>query len=252
MAKRIRVGWATFLVLAGLIVVAPAAHADGGIYGADGSLYDGCHDYAVAYNVSYPGASSWEIDGSAYSPSGDYSSGFYEYGDGASASRTDSVYLCEYEGAGNWDLEAVVSYYDDEYNVMYTETLYGNMHMSKMRTRTRLRVSDRTPRFNSVVRFTVTSQQDKWVGWRANNYDHVALYARCRGGDWYRVRGSKSTTDQYGRAVLRYRWNVHGRCRTKAYTLSSSDAGASWSPIRRMRSTGKALSARLTASPDLW
>jgi hypothetical protein len=236
---------AVVAALTGIALMPAVAHANGGLNADNGTLYNGCHNYSASFDLDYPGASSWEIDVSAYTPNGDYSDGFYESGAGSSGSGTRSVYICDYEGAGWYDLEGEVTYYDDWGDYLDSETLYGDMHLSKMATDTELRVNDRTPRYYSTVKFTVTSWQDKWPGWRRNNYDAVVLYARCGAEDWRRVRGTKTDTDQYGKAVIRLVYDVHSRCRVQAYTLPADDAKGSWSPVVRLRPAG---SARMVAA----
>src|SRR4051794_22174366 len=70
------------LIVPAVTGTAPSAAADSGLSIGDGILYDGCVSHPIGYDSSYPGADSWEIDGTVYSPGGDESGGFYDYGDG--------------------------------------------------------------------------------------------------------------------------------------------------------------------------
>lgn len=219
--------------LAALLVVASPAHADGGIGSVTRTLYDGCRNQSVSVEGSNPDATDWDVDLTLFAPSGEQSSSDWLSGSGSSFADTATFLVCDYEGVGVYDVQATVTWYDSDYNKAGVDEVAGSIRMVPQRTRSYLTVSDATPRYNSVVTFKLRSQQLAPAGWRNDAYEYVALESNC-GRSWSRVRGSKTSTDAYGKAVLRYRWNTHRTCRVRTVTLPTVNSAVSRSAIVRV------------------
>ena len=112
-----------FTIGAGAMVAgATAAHADGSIHGYDSTLWQGCSNYEYGYNLSYPGATSWDMEVTVYTPSGEYSDSSYSSGDGPAADGIGRANICEYEGVGRYSLEAAVTWYETKVGTTWIRT----------------------------------------------------------------------------------------------------------------------------------
>jgi hypothetical protein len=238
-------------IVAGLMplsgLAASPAAAEGTLDIADGILYDDCHDQQLHYDLSYPGASEWEIDGTVYTPGGDESGGIFAYGSGDTAAGSDTFLVCSFEGAGTWYAEATVTWYDDELNELATDDLSTEFRVRRQPTRTGVKINDTRPRRGQVIRLAVASKDLQPRGWTANSYALVAINAKCDGQPWHRVRGSKQYTDQHGRVAGRWRWNVKRQCRVRAVTFRDDNAAKSYSRIKIWRTQRAAAGHRPTA-----
>ena len=226
---RRRVGFAvTALLVAvlGPVLTAGPAQAGGSVASGPHRLYDGCRDYAYQVEGSNPYAYEWDLDLTLYTPSGDESSFDYDYGTGSSFSNVGAFNVCDYEGVGTYVLQGTITWYDVDYNDVGVDNLSGVMLMSRQSTASALTVSDPTPDYNSRVRFKMKSTQETPNGWANNAYEYVALEVNC-GTGWGRVRGSKISTDAYGKASLRYRWDTRKTCRVRTLTLATVNSAVS-------------------------
>lgn len=216
-------------VIAMMLVSLPA-HAVGSVESTTSPLYDGCRSYVVNVAGSQPAAVEWDVDMTLYAPSGEVSGWDWLYGVGSSFTEQASFTVCADEGVGVYRIEGTVTWYDDEYDTLAVDDLTGSVRMVRQRTRSFLRVSDVTPAYNAPVRFRIRSQQMTPGGWRRNSYEYVALETNCS-GSWQRVRRSRTLTNTYGKATLRYRWDGAGACKVRAVTLPAVNSA-------RSRSTG--------------
>jgi hypothetical protein len=256
LSRTARLGVLALLVslMSTLVSGGPAEARSADVDGGTHTLYVGCHNYDFTYVLDYPGAASFDADFELYAPNGDDSSSDYVYGDGDHAEGAGAFNICDYEGTGSYDIEGTVTWYDADYDTIDNESVYGTVRMTKRDTRTTLTVNDRTPRFNATVRFTSFSFDEKPSGWARRDYEPVALDARCPGtSGWTRVGQSKTWTDDRGKAVWRYRWNIHRTCEVRAVTLKSPDSRASTSGVLRINTMGRtAMTARTsTRAPAL-
>ncbi|CUR54486.1 exported hypothetical protein [metagenome] len=229
------------LLTAAVTVVAAPAVAAGSLTADGGTLYEGCRNFRYSFDVAEPGAAAWQLDLTANAPDGSYAAGDYQEGVGESASGSGTVNICSYQGVGRYQLEAQVTYFDADFNTLAQETLYAPLRLTKMSTRTSLSVSDRTPRFNSVVRLVATSYVERPSRFVRNKYEYVALEVRCGTSGWARVRGSKSVTNNYGKTAWRYRWNIHRTCKVRAVTLKTASWTGSSSSAKKVNPVGRSL-----------
>lgn len=205
---------------------AAPAQAAGSVWSDPHTLYDDCRDYTYQVEGANPSAYDWDLDITLYAPSGDQSSSDYDTGIGTTVSRTGTFNICDYEGAGTFTMEGTLTWYDSDYNVVGVDYLSGSMSMWRQRTASALSVSDTTPTYNSSVRFVMKSKQETPNGWANNAYEMVSLEVNC-GSGWGRVRGSKTVTDAYGKASLRYRWDVRRTCRFRTVTRPTVNSAVS-------------------------
>ena len=216
-------------VLGGAILVAPPSHASGSISASSGVLYDDCRMHPYTYSLSLPpGTDSWSMSVSAVGPDGTEEASDYVYDDVTTG--TGGLQFCGGELPGAYQLVADVEYtdYDASGGGTTTERFTATFSMRLPMTKTRLRVSDRTPRYNSVVRFVIRTKDERPSGYFPTSTAWVRLQVRAQ-GRWRNVRGAKVLTDSRGKAVLAYRWDVRRRLTLRALTLGSSSATASWS-----------------------
>ena len=217
---------ALLVSVSGAVLPAGQARAAGSIASGPYTLYDGCRDYTYQVEGSNPSAAEWDLDLKLYAPSGDQSSLDFDYGDGSSFSNVGTFNVCDDEGVGTYTIEGAITWYDADYSEVGVDSLSGVMLMSRQSTASALKVSDATPDINSPVRFRMSSTQETPNGWANNAYEYVALEANC-GTGWGRLRGSKSFTDAYGRASVRYRWDTRKTCRVRTVTLPTVNSAAS-------------------------
>lgn len=233
---------ATVTMTAGLVLTASAARADSTLDPEPRALSAGCHVYPVDFTVDEPGAASWELEVSAYTPAGEYSTGFFTYGRGASATGAESLFLCGYEGAGRWRLEGTLVALDRSGEELTTETMTAELRLTRMATRTGVQATDTAPAPGAVIDLQVTSRQREKSGWKANREDEAALYARCGTEAWRRLP-AKRLTGAAGRVTTQVRYDTAQPCRVRAHTLPASDARASWSKVVRLRPRGSSAAA---------
>lgn len=212
-------------IAVGMLLPAPA-YADASVGADTHTLYDDCHDYPVEVTGSMPGAYEWDYEITLYGPSGEVSSFDYAYGSGDSVNETTEFFVCADEGVGVYTIAGTLTWTDSDYNTIAQDDLSSEMKMVRQRTTSSLRVSDRTPAYNSVVRMSLRSRQETPSGWGNNAYEYVALEKKC-GGEWSRVRGSRKLTNAYGRARYRYRWDLLRTCRVRSVTLSTVNSATS-------------------------
>lgn len=171
------------------------------------------------------------MDVTAYGPDGTSEASDFVYDD--ISTGVGGLQFCGYELAGNYQLVADIEYsdYDAVGSGTSTERLTTTFAMRQPLSRTRLKVSTKTPRYNAPVRFIVNSSDERPSGYFPTSYASVRLQKRV-GSRWVNVRGGKGSTDSRGREVMTFRWNVRGRMAVRAMTLNSSAAqGSVSSPI---------------------
>jgi hypothetical protein len=216
-----------------LLGTSSANASSGTVTAPAGTLWaSGCitHPYSYSFTLA-PEVSEWDLDVTVYAPDGSSSGLDFESGYGPNGSGSGTFTICSYEGAGRYRMEGQVRGYDDMYNTVDSLNLSGSFVLSEPGSHTTFRVSDKTARYNQILRFKATSQYQTRFGWTANDYEYVVLETYRKGG-WHRVRGSKRLTNEYGRAKWKYRWNVTRKVRLRATTLGTTEiAGSSSSTL---------------------
>jgi hypothetical protein len=222
------------LVLAAcLLGPAPAAHAAGVVSTSDGVLYDDCQDHAYSYSFTLPPETdSWSLDVAAVAPDGTTEVTDFDYGSGGLAVGTGGLQFCGFELPGTYQLQATVEYDDYSSGVTGIMTASAVFSMRTPYSRTTLKVSDRSPRFNQPVRFVMKARDERPSGYFPTEYATIRLEVRAR-GTWHRIRGGQVMSDSKGRAVVAYRWDLRRALWLRAVTKAGpSYAGSKSSPVR--------------------
>ena len=222
----------TVFTAASFVGLVSPASATGALVVGDGVLYQDCREHPYSFSVQPPpGTDSWSMDVTAYGPDGTSQASDFVYDD--ISTGTGGLQFCGSEMSGRYELVAEIEYsdYDSDGSGTTTERLTSAFSMRKPSSRTRLRVSTRNPRYNSAVRFTIKTSDERPSGYFATSYAEVRLQRRV-GARWVNVKGGKGFTDSRGRDVLTFRWNTRGRFAVRAVTLESAKLeGSTSAPI---------------------
>lgn len=165
-----------------------------------------CATYLVQYALNLPSdATSWQADIST--GPGEYPSvSLRSFYDDAPAG-VESLRLCTYDDA---DLNVrlfLTGRYDtaDSYYNEISGT--GTMRLKRGVTRTRLKVSTTTPRFNQGVRLSVRTESRGEYGYYPFPGADVELQVR-HGSRWVSGKGFEFLTGQGGKDSVAYRWTT--------------------------------------------
>lgn len=218
------------LLLSGLVVLSPAAEAagSGSVAAAGGVIYSDCRDHAYMYDLQLPSdTESWDLEVSVLGPDGLEHTSDYVYDDGwYTGAGVSSFQVCGGAMPGRYTLQAVLTTYDYDYNPSAELLPTASFDMRLPFTRTKLTVSNRTPRFNQVVTFKVKTKDERVNGYYATEYPDVRLEVR-RDGQWRKVKGSKTMANGVGVAKIKYRWNVRSAVKVRAVTIGDDYYAAS-------------------------
>jgi hypothetical protein len=218
----------SLVLAAGTLAALPTqAVAADALVVTDGVLYDDCRMHPYSFVVTPPpGSDSWSMDVTAYGPDGTSQATDFVYDDISTGSG--DLLFCGSEMAGAYQLVADVEYtdFDADFGGVTTERLAAPFTMRQPASRTSLKVSTGRPSYNSVVTFTVTSLDERPNGFFPTSYATVRLQ-RKSGGRWVNVPKAKGLTDERGRDVQKFRWNVRGRQVVRAITPATTDVAGS-------------------------
>lgn len=247
------------LVVAGLIglttvlIAAPAqagtsdqSQAQSTLSAQGGQLNDGCQNVTVSYhfqNDSVP-ISKWGLTVDVFTPSGSFSDTDYFEGNGTTASGTMDALVCQFEGYGNYRVEAKIEWTDVDYTTtLATDSATTTFLMTqppsppvktKARTATTITISDTTPRHRQKVKIKVFSSVKSTTSWKPNRSADVVLQKRTNHG-WVKWSGMKKATNAKGKAVWKIRWVAKKPVRIRAVTLARSDYLTSISTAKRIK-----------------
>ena len=220
--------------LLALVPTAPAQAALSHVRGINGVLYDTCRYHQFRYDVSGT-AYDWDLEVDLYDSRGvavDWA-WLNSTSDPASGKTrgSDGFHFCGWERPGRYTMKATLTRYDHNYNST-TERFTSSFTMRRPRTRTSLRVNDRTPRSGQVLRFRARSTAEYPKGYFAKDFARVVLQ-RKTGRGWKRVRAGY--TNRRGVAAFRVRWRRGDSRRLRAVTKSDVPFAASRSRVVRLR-----------------
>lgn len=224
------------LFIGGLVAVAPTAHAAGGSFSsASGVLYNDCRQHPYNYSVDVPaGTRSWSVDVVVLGPDGIEAASDFIFDDSNAPVGTSSFQVCGGELPGTWTMTGTLEYSDQDFNSFTTAMPSATFNMRLPHTRTKLKVSDRTPRYNQKVTFKVRSRDERVTGYFPNQYAEVRLQSR-RKGRWVNVRGSKTSTNGRGVAKISYKWNLRRSAKVRAVTVPTTAYASSRSKPVKIR-----------------
>jgi hypothetical protein len=197
---------------------APALAAGGWTSAPNGVLYSDCRDHPFSYAVELPaGTADWSMDVYAYSPDGLEASSDFIYD--AAETGTGNFFFCGYEMPGRYTIEAEVEACDADYDCSTFSLDESSFYMRKPRTKTLLSASPLDARRGQVVKFVVTSKDERPRGYFRNDYARVYLQ-RKDGQRWVKIKGSQGLTGSNGKEVIKLRY-TGGRPKVRAVTAAS-------------------------------
>jgi hypothetical protein len=202
----------------------------------DGVRYDSCRYHPYTYTVqSMAGSADWDADITLYDPEGSRSDSDFRYSGSDPDTGSGSFFICGFEPAGRWRLTIDVTYYDDSYSKIATNTASDTFVLRKPRTTTAYTVSPKKPRPGQVIRVRISSKIERPAGYAPNRYEYVVLESRKGGGAWKRVRGTRTYTSGSGVGVVRTRNTGRRPVQVRAVTIVTSDYAGSVSSGKRIR-----------------
>jgi len=71
------------------------------------------------------------------------------------------------------------------------------------------------------VKFKVTSKDERPAGYFSNDYAKVRVQ-RYTSGVWATIKGGRLTTNEFGKAIMRYRFDASGREKFRAITVTDT------------------------------
>ena len=209
------------IALAGPTLFVPPASADGevSVIVSNGVIYDSCDYYPYSYTPPF-GYDNWSIDFQLIGPDGNEVDTDYAYDGETGATQ---FFICESPNlAGTYQVQGLGEACDADYNCVTITSAPASFSLRLPKTRTKLKVEPPQPVRDEVVRFIITTQDERPAGYFVTSYADVRLQARTEDGSWRNIKKSKTSTDSQGRAVLKYRFNVD-RARVRAVTLEDDD-----------------------------
>lgn len=190
----------------------------------DARLQPGCNEYPEFYvysDVRKVGNYRWEYELTLRAPNGDIVDTVHEAGVGEWFQHRPSMTICEEYGAGDYRLSWDLHWYDPEGAHYFGHTSNDLVSVSRYSTRSSLSVSDTTPNRYAIVRYKMRAQRRMLDGSLVNYPGtYVALEKNCS-GTWSRLKGTKTRTNIYGRALVKVQYTARKACRYRAVTLST-------------------------------
>jgi hypothetical protein len=225
------------LLAAGLVgpvpvSIAGSAHAAGTVAitaPSDTVLHNDCYQYSYDYAVAAQPA-DWNVVVEITDPFGARESGDYIY-DAEPVSGTSSFQLCGsgIDSPGTYTITATLTWYDSAYNKFVEPPTVARLTLDRPATRTAMRASTTRPGYNKKIVFRTKSTVQGRQAYAPHSYEKVRLEAYIKGA-WRKI--SKATTNGYGRATFRYRWDTRRpRMKVRAVTTGSP----AWAPSASKR-----------------
>lgn len=193
-----------------------------------GVLYDDCGYYGFSYAAAIPAGYGpyWNMDLQLLGPDGNEAASAYVYGEASGGS--DDFFLCESPNlAGTYSIRGTGEACDADYDCLPITAAPGTVTFRLPKTRTSLIAKPRRAAKGQVVRFIITSTDERPTGYFGTSYATVKLQAK-RNGSWRNI--DKAMTSDRGRVVVRTRY-TGGRVAVRAVTLGDSDRTGSTSRI---------------------
>ncbi|MBC2933045.1 hypothetical protein [Nocardioides sp. zg-1228] len=226
-------GSALAVLLAPLAAATPAHAANEvTLTMAGGVLYDSCATHDFTYSAALPAGYGpyWNMDVELVGPDGNVTSSAYIYGE--SRTGVGSILLCDSPNLpGTYTLRGSGEMRGPDYTYVPISAMQSTVTFRLPQTRTRLKAKPRRPAKGQVVRFVITSQDERPAGYFGTTYADVKLQAK-RNGSW-RTLDSTMTNDS-GKVVVKARYSGR-RTAVRAVTTGNSDRTGSTSRVIRFR-----------------
>ncbi len=221
---------AALIGLSTLLATAPAQAVTNGqppaLSAQGGTLGEGCRNVSISYyfhDDNFPLA-QWGLTVDVFTARGSFSDTDYLTGTGSTASGTMDALVCQFEGFGNYRVEAKIEWYDEDYGTtLATDSATTTFLMTepssppvktKARTATTMIVSDTTPRQKQKVKIKVVSTV-RTTSWKPNRSAYVVLEKRTKNG-WVKWSGMKQATNAHGKVTFKIRWVAKKPVRVRA------------------------------------
>jgi hypothetical protein len=198
--------WSVAAVVAGVTAPsgAPAEEGlartqSGTVTIASGVLYEGCYDLPYGYNIAVtPDQADWYLHVDAVHSDGQLEGGDFLSGRN-SAVGTSTVQFCDSAEAGAYILDARLGLFEtgpELPDVAFT--------MRKPYTATTASASAKKAKVGKKLKLKVASSEERATGYGQHIGGFVIL-ERLVNGTWKKVKGSKTYTNNDGRANIRVR-----------------------------------------------
>jgi hypothetical protein len=208
--------------------------APSSIAGIDGVLYNDCLSYPYHYALDVPAdAEEWTLEVTTFGPAGQQAetdSVSNEAPDG-----TGSFFLCTRpDGFGTYLIRSTFHWWDADATRHDVALADSSFVLRKPFTRTGVTSSTRRPRHGQLVRYRVSTLDERPAGFAPNAFAWVHLQKRSH-GHWVRMKGGRGMTHDNGRVTLRLRYTAHRkRLLVRAVTEPSARYAGSTSPALRI------------------
>jgi hypothetical protein len=234
--KRTLIAAVVAIAFAGSLAVGgPAQAGDDNLRASDGVLHE-CAYHPYSYSSTDAAiAYTWSMDVIVRGPDGLEVTNDYLYDEPATG--TGRFQLCSGDPAGRYTLTATGEACDSDYNC-YNFSLPGStFRMRKPRTKTFLTATPTNAHKGQVVKFKVTSKEERPRGYFPNEYATVKLQIR-HGGKWKLIRGSRDL--HWIRVQTSSRSLIGGQRPHRATTAGAGKETAPSGPQNRPSASGAA------------
>ena len=192
-----------------------------------GVLYDSCADHDFTYSAGLPSGYGpyWNMDVELVGPDGNVTATSYVYGE--SRTGTDSLFLCDSPNLpGTYTIRGTGEMRGPDYSDMPISAVPSTVTFRLPKTRTLLKATPKRPAKGQVVRFVITSTDERPAGYYGTNYADVRLQVK-RNGSWRNLHSTM--TDDSGRVVVKGRYSGN---RVAVRALTSDDSARTGSTSR--------------------
>lgn len=215
-------------------VSAPPAHAANEVQVTmtGGVLFDTCGDYGYSYSASLPAGFSagWSLELQLIGPDGNEIDSDFLLDDPTVG--VGSFFLCESPNlAGTYTVRTgeTARACNSEYDCVPITSTTSYAQFRLPMTRTTVKANVIRPRKGQVVRFTITSRDERPEGYFGTPYAAVRLQA-YRDGRWRSIK--KTSTSDTGRATIEARYA--GK-KVKVRAVTDGDSSRTGSTSRTIR-----------------
>lgn len=202
------------------------AAPSGALAGHDGVLYDDTYGPCTAstYDWSVSADTDWTILVVTRNPAGDIAASDL-FSSASGSSGTHDLSICD--GAGTYTIDAEVTVTDGSSPPVALPT--ASFAMRKAPTRSRLKVSDTSPRPGQSLGMRLRTSHRLRSGWEASENARMRLQGKKPGGRWSYLTGPKPA-DSDGALSLHYVWTGKVRVAVfRAVTVATDRNGRSFS-----------------------
>ncbi len=205
-----------------VVVVAvptPAQAATATIKASDGLLLHDCSKHPVKVKVKVPdSAREWVLNVNRYRPDGEASGVITVKGNSSGRRTTRWIFCLNGFEPGTYQFRTNGYWTDKTGDIKFLPQATRSVTMRIARTRTKLTVSDTTPRTRQLVKFRSLTLEERPGGkWRPVKYGYVRLQ-RKSGTAWTDVENTSTFVNRKGRVVWRDGWLKKSTFKIRAFS----------------------------------